>query len=412
MTTSLPMGDVDVLRELAREVAEIAALPIQAERINLWKRHNALAPVRPMILVFPEGSWVELLPESALSCQDPVARRMELELRRRLFYHSNLRDDTVIEAVWDVSKAVRHTRWGLEERRFPSTAERGSWQFDPVILEPVDLKKLRLPEVIHDERATRDNLELAQEVFDGILEVRLRGVRYVHICPMEIYVKLRGLMQVMEDMYANPGMLHEAMSFFEQWYRELLRQYEEMNLLDLNNDGSYQSSGGVGYSDEIPRPGYDPGHVRPADIWASAQSQEMALVSPEQHWEFVMQYERRLLAPFALVGYGCCEDLTRKLDRVLSIPHMRRVSIAPSADVEACAERLRGDYVFSWKPQPAHLVGSFDSERVRRYIRGALEATRRFGCVVELVLKDTHTCENRPERFTRWTEIARELVEA
>ena len=26
-------------------------------------------------------------------------------------------------------------------------------------------------------------------------------------------------------------------------------------------------------------------------------------------------------------------------------------------------------------------------------------------------LKDTHTCENCPERFTRWTEIARELVE-
>jgi hypothetical protein len=28
-----------------------------------------------------------------------------------------------------------------------------------------------------------------------------------------------------------------------------------------------------------------------------------------------------------------------------------------------------------------------------------------------MILKDTHTCENHPERFTEWTKIARNLVE-
>jgi hypothetical protein len=27
-----------------------------------------------------------------------------------------------------------------------------------------------------------------------------------------------------------------------------------------------------------------------------------------------------------------------------------------------------------------------------------------------MILKDTHTCENRPERFDRWSLIAREEV--
>jgi hypothetical protein len=27
-----------------------------------------------------------------------------------------------------------------------------------------------------------------------------------------------------------------------------------------------------------------------------------------------------------------------------------------------------------------------------------------------MILKDTHTCENHPERFTRWVEIAREEI--
>jgi hypothetical protein len=31
---------------------------------------------------------------------------------------------------------------------------------------------------------------------------------------------------------------------------------------------------------------------------------------------------------------------------------------------------------------------------------------------MEMVLKDTHTCEHHPERFTVWTEIAQQLVAA
>jgi len=151
--------------------------------------------------------------------------------------------------------------------------------------------------------------------------------------------------------------------------------------------------------------------VRPADMWASAEAQELAQVSPEHHEEFVLQYEKRLLEPFALNGYGCCEDLTAKLDRVLRIPHLRRVSISPWADVDRCAERLGGRCIFSWKPHPSHLVGHFDAEAIGATIEHALRAARRHGCVLEMILKDTHTCERRPERFDAWCRIARAAVE-
>ena len=32
--------------------------------------------------------------------------------------------------------------------------------------------------------------------------------------------------------------------------------------------------------------------------------------------------------------------------------------------------------------------------------------------MLEIILKDTHTCDHHPERFTLWTKIARELVDA
>jgi len=71
---------------------------------------------------------------------------------------------------------------------------------------------------------------------------------------------------------------------------------------------------------------------------------------------------------------------------------------------------LRDDYIFSWKPHPAHLVGEFDEDMIRNYIRHTIDVAQRHGCVLEMILKDTHTCEHRPERFDRWTRIAREEV--
>ncbi len=406
---SIGAKDRQLLRDLAKRVAEAASLPVMSERREMWKRHNTLERVRPMILLFPEGSWRELLPEKALRCEGERARTIERGLRVRLFYHDHFRDDTLIEREWVVRKAVSHTGWGLEPRHIPSTSDTGAWGFDPVILEPADLKKLKHPEVVYDEAATRRGLAEAHDLFGDILDVKLKGVSHVSFHLMSVYCHLRGLAQVMMDMVENPAMLHDAMAFLAEGHRGLIRQYKEMNLLDFNNDGTYHSSGGVGYTDELPKDGFDPEHVKPRDMWASAEAQEMAQVSPEMHREFSMQYESRLLKPFGLNGYGCCEDLTLKLDDVLKLPNIRRISIAPSADVEKCAEKLGADYIFSWKPKPQHLVGEFNDEMIRGYIKHTLEVTK--GCVIEMILKDTHTCEHHPERFTRWTEIARELVE-
>jgi hypothetical protein len=136
----------------------------------------------------------------------------------------------------------------------------------------------------------------------------------------------------------------------------------------------------------------------------------MAVVSPKMHADFVMPYESRLLEPFGLTGYGCCEDLTKKLDDVFKLPHMRRISISPFADVDRCAERLRGDYIFSWKPNPAHLVGNFDPTKIKKYVQHAIEAASAQGCILEMILKDTHTCEHQTERFDIWTQTAREII--
>ena len=402
--------DREIIRELAQRVSEIASLPVQSERRELWKLHNSLQEARPMILIFPEGSWQELLPDDVLKCQNGEARRIEWELRHRIYKHEHFVDDTVMENEWVVQKVMHNSGWGMEIKRTPSTEERGAWRYESVIREPSDLDRIKLPVIRYDEEATKERLENALDLFDGILDVKLKGASHVSFHLMSQYISWRGLKQMMMDMYRNPEMLHEAMGILERGHRGIVDQYIDQNLLSLNNDGTYHSSGGVGYTDELPAAGFDPDRIRPCDMWASAEAQEMAQVGPRQHAEFVMAYEKRLLEPFGLTGYGCCEDLTNKLDDVFTIPNIRRISISPFADVDACAEKLEGNYIFSWKPKPTHLVGNFDGGMIRDYIRHTIEVAQEQGCVLEMILKDTHTCEHTPVRFDRWTRIAREEV--
>ncbi|MBI2301540.1 MAG: hypothetical protein HYU66_21770 [Armatimonadetes bacterium] len=403
--------DRAILRDLARRVADIAHLPEMIARIREWRRHNRLRPGRPLILVFPEGSWAELLTGDMLTCEEDHARRLEWDLRSRMYTFEHFQTDNVVVGEWLVGKAVGSTGWGLAAQHKPSTAARGAWAFDPVINEPADLKKLHFPEVTYDEAAGPRAVEQYEELFGDILNVRLVGIQHISFHLMNLYTGWRGLQQVLMDMYAEPQMLHDAMAFLEEGHRRLVQQYVDLNLLELNNDNTYHNSGGNGWTDELPPPGHDPRRVRLCDMWGSAEAQEMSEVSPEQHHEFSMQYEMRLLEPFGLTGYGCCENLSRKLDDVLRIPHIRRISMSPFAGVDRGAAGLGSRAIFSWKPHPSHLVGRFDAERLRRYIQHTVDVCAEHGCVLEMILKDTHTCEHHPERFDAWTQVARAVVE-
>ena len=134
----------------------------------------------------------------------------------------------------------------------------------------------------------------------------------------------------------------------------------------------------------------------------------MSEVSPAMHEEFVLPYQLPILERFGLNCYGCCEPLDRKLEFLMArVPRLRRVSISPWADVRRSAEQLQGNVIFSWKPNPAPLAAiAFDDQAVRRDLRRTLEIAAEHGCVIEVVLKDTHTCNGDPQRFDRWAQIA------
>ena len=59
-------------------------------------------------------------------------------------------------------------------------------------------------------------LALARELFDGILETRLRGIWWWTLGMTWDYISLRGLESFMLDLYDNPEWVHKTMRFMSE----------------------------------------------------------------------------------------------------------------------------------------------------------------------------------------------------
>jgi hypothetical protein len=407
----LPPQDRETLRELARRVAEVAARPEQEQKAAGWRRHNDLERVRPMVLVFPEGSWRELLPDSELTCTDPWARGLEGDFRRRLYYARHLPDDNPIEAVVACPVAIRYPPLGLEVRQTASDQPTGAFHIEQTLMTEADIDRIAIAEPTVDWADTEQRFAFLQELLGDLLTVEKRGRCSGGVAPVDTYSRLRGLDAFFLDLVDNPGFAHRAIERLTRREIVIMQSLERQGALSLGNRNHYAGSGGTGYTRQLPQPGFDGTHVRLKDLWGFATAQIFSEVSPAMHEEFALRHERDYLDLFGLNCYGCCEPLHRKLEAILRlVPRLRRLSVSPWAHVAVCAEALGRNCIFSWKPNPAVLAGdTWHPRRVRNQLRRFCRATR--DNVVEMIMKDTHTVRNDPRRMWDWVRIAREVAE-
>lgn len=408
---SISQHDRQVLRDLAKRVAELAARPMESEKRELWYRHNALEPTRPLVFCDPENGWNEILTPDKLQCEGGLARSWEWHLRRELFWGEQMRDDRVIEPYFNVGHVYTETDWGLRETRIGGEGG-GAWRWEAPLQSYEDMDKLRFPQITVDYEATEELLQLAQETLGDLLHVRLKSSWWWSLGMTQTLVYLRGLEQIMYDMVDCPDNVHRLMAFLRDGHAARIDFLEKNGLLYLNNDGSYVGSGGFGWTHELPQPDFN-GHVRTIDMWGFAESQETVGISPEMFEEFIFPYQLSLLERFGLNCYGCCEPLDSRWHVVERFPRLRRVSMSPWVNVEVMAERLGNRYIFSWKPHPGVLAAdTFDEDFVRQTLRRGLRALRKNDCRVEMIMKDCHTIRHDPQRVIRWVQIAKEEAEA
>jgi hypothetical protein len=402
--------DREILRGLAARVAEVASRPIEAEKRELWYRHNSLEATRPLIFCDPENGWYEILTPDQLKCEGNLARIWEFTLRKEMFWAEEMQDDRVIEACFRVNHVYTQGDWGLNCTLIGGD-DNGAYTWKSPLSDYPLLDEMHFREIRVDYERTQRLTALAQEAVGGSLEVRLEGAWWWSFGMTKDLIQLRGFEQVLLDMYDNPAGLHKLMEFLRDENIAKLEFFEKNGLLSLNNEGHYVGSGGFGWTRELPAPGFDSSKVRPMDLWGFAESQETTPVSPEMFKELVFRYQLPLLERFGLNYYGCCEPLDKRWHIIEKTPNLRRVSVSAWADVKDMAEKLGSNYLYARKVNPADIaLPEMDEGYIRQGLRGTLKATR--NCRVELIMKDNHTIGRNPRNVIRWCRIAREEAEA
>jgi hypothetical protein len=412
----LGQDERDVLRSLAQEIARIAADPLNAERAELWTRLNDLKQVRPMVWI-NEIPWHEMDVESELTlrCRGTWARELETSLRRTIYQWHHMPGDMVVNPWIECPLAIHSTDFGIIEDvdivRTDSANEIVSRHFHIQIKEPEDIEKIQMPKVTHMVKTTNVEYETMCDLFTDILPVKKVGQTHIWFTPWDYLIRWWGIEEAMIDMIDRPGMVHTAYErMVDAWMTEL-DQFEEQNLLSLDNSNVRIGSGGYGYTSSLPGPDYDPGAVRPRNMWGCSNAQILASVSPEMHWEFAIEHDLKWMRRWGLNYYGCCEALDSKVELLRRIPNLRKVSVSPWNDYRRIFAGIGSDLVASVKPNPAiFLDAEWDEDEVRHTIDGALNLAAAEGVAVELIMKDISTVERKPQRLWAWARIAAESV--
>lgn len=404
-------NDIQVLRTLAARCREIADSEINLTRKQQWTGLNDLKHSGPpLLLVSPEGAWKEIFSGFPVECGNETARVWEQTLRSIIYQHDMIRDDTAFDPVFRIRREINISDYGIPFKQSRSMQANGAYHDDPVLQNlDDDLNKLRFRAITADKEKAEQTFHLASDTFGDLLEVRYQNSLWWTCGLTSSAIRLLGLQNFMLAMYDDPEGLHRLMKFLSDDMMNFITFFEREELLDYNAGANYVGSGGLGCTMQLPsrdRPGKGP--VKLNQLWGFAESQETVGVSPDMFGEFVYPYQMPLLECFGLNYYGCCEAIDKRWEYIKRTPNLRAVSVAPWSDQALCAELLGRNYVYCRKPNPSPVCMGFNEAEIKREFE---ETCKHAGMLnTAIILKDTHTTENHPERFTRWVEIGRRII--
>ncbi len=406
------MKDILRIRDLAKETLEYATSEEMHRRRAAWSRHNSLRFTRPLIYI-RAIPFHEFLNPSELRCEDLYYRRLETDFLLNR-YRMKIADDYIIEPYLTVRAALDSSPEGVFG--LPATLGEkvagGAAAFKPSLIQEEDIEKLRVADYRVDESATKQRFDRLYDAVGGILgvEVDRQGL----LCGLwandiaQFLAKLRGLEQIMWDIYDRPQWFHRLLSFMQSKILMHIGQTEAASGFRLIN----HQNQAMPYADELPPPQAGKPPVRVRDLWGFMAAQEFATIGPDAFKEFMFDYQKPIMERYGLVAYGCCEDLTRKIGVLKSLKNLRRIAVSPFADVRKCAQQIGGDYIVSWRPNPSTAVSfGVDEDFVRRNLRetfGILDAN---GCKFDITLKDVETVSGDGDAIIRWTRIVREEID-
>ena len=304
-----------------------------------------------------------------------------------------------LNAIFDVEPA---NCWGVEIEHQTTAIQGGSWAYKPPLRSEADFNKLRTPTYTYNKTNTLEQLEKTEELLGHIMPVRLLcNPGYDNGTLGTAAADLRGLEQMMVDMISEPKLMHRLMAHLQDAKFRQLDALEATGILTPNNIGPMLCSDPVG-PEPLGRP------LTLANCWCAGNSQEFDPVSPSMWEQFCLDYQRPIFERFGHVCYGCCENLTQKIDGVLSIPNLRIFVCSAWTRLDLVLDRIGTNYCIMWRQKASDIVFPDDVASIRRALEEGIKRLQ--GSYYQIVLRELQTLSGHTDRLHVWTDIAKELA--
>jgi hypothetical protein len=412
--------DTARLRELAKQVAEIAADPQQDKNRKLWTAMNDLQTVRPLVHTRDYPYFLLAYnDEMRTTLPDPFLKSIEQTLLLRIYEWKHLRVDRVIEPFIECPIVVRDTEFGLGgfefalgdvDKSFYDTAK----HWETVIKTMDDVEKIQIPVVEYDEAATMERLNRLNEIFHGIMPVKLFGRSHFRCTPMDDIITWTGIDLAMSSLAEDPDFMHALLDRYMEAQMAHIKQYEKLGILSSNNYFKDIGNNCPGYTSQLPKPTESGIGAKIGDIWGENADQIMTAVSPAMTNEFCFEHEKVWARQFKLYSYGCCERLDNKFGPLTAaFPNLRKVTSSPFSNLDIAAEQLGNRYVISFKPNSVYLAGDEpDMDYLRREFIHGCELAEKNHLNLVFNMKTILTLNDEPQRLWNWCAMAMELIHA
>ncbi|MFI3236675.1 MAG: hypothetical protein R3Y47_01450 [Lachnospiraceae bacterium] len=406
--------EVAALRELAKRYMEVASLPIQREKMELWKKFNRNDRSRPMVTI-NQLPWHELAVEQDFQrCGvQGFLGDIESNMISALYKWKHFPVDMVVEPYLNIGYSVTNSGYGIEAQEHTLSNDTKnnivSHQFINQFETMDDVEKIKDIKITLDEESSKERMEIAHEIFDGIIPVYQSGGTHIRLAIWDILAECMNVESIYYTLLDEPELIHAIM---ERMTHSALSGIEQCNNLGLFNTSSNDCHCSITYTDELLPDflggiGADSYHS-----WSCSMAQVFTSASPSITKEFEIDYMSKISEKFGKFYYGCCERLDDRLDIIEQLPNLTKVSCSPWSNRDAFAEKLSKHLIMSAKPSPSLIISpDFDEASIRADLIKTCEAAKRNDRNVELLFKDVSTILYQPERLTKWANIAMEVAE-
>ena len=413
MPGSTANNERTIVRDLAKQYAEIAFSDAALKNAANWARLNALdASARPPIII-DQLPWNEFGGAEELHCltTDPLLREIEWYFRAELFRLRHFEADLVPAPYYPLRKIYTDTGYGIQTviRDESEHKNAETHVFADQLPDEESLSKLKNRVITAYPEKTAAKEAMVRDVIGDLIEVRPTGIElwegvWDHI------TFWKGAESCLYAVIDEPEFVHKLMRRVLEIENDAVDQLEKQDLLAAGPGVKCHCV--ETYTDEERYRSIDQRRIRTSDCWVSGAAQIFSEVSPQMHDEFEIEYMKPLYDRFGWVNYGCCEPLDRKIDIVRKMKTVRSISASPWTNVQRQAEAMGGDFVMLRKPNPAYVRSGYpDKDSVVKETRETLKACRRSGTPVAFVLKDLTTVNSRYDALTEWVDLVRAEIE-